>query len=329
MCCSLPWQLVRARPSAPVSWWPRAAANASTLTAASSRCSIGPTCPTSHVCTGPTSGSGCWSLAPCSSWRRPSAWPHPAWRPCASWKSISSLPRSLTHLYLNIPTIAHHEWHPFTISSAPEQKDTIWLHIQSQGQWTNRLYESFKKSDPVGCGSERLSRSLKMRRSQRKPQGLQPQPIHTGASAQGAMASNKDVSVELMSYRPKGTPQQGDEGLVYVGTKDGVQAQWEAAAEDLGRVSEVSSENHRFCNIKCYIDGPYGTPNRRIFASEHAVLIGTGVGITPFASILQRILYRHQKRTHICPNCQHSGTEGVPDADRKLLKVDFIWINRG
>ena len=26
------------------------------------------------------------------------------------------------YLYLNIPTIAHHEWHPFTISSAPEQK---------------------------------------------------------------------------------------------------------------------------------------------------------------------------------------------------------------
>lgn len=48
--------------------------------------------------------------------------------------------------------------------------DTIWLHIRSQGQWTNRLYESFKASDPVGCDSKRLSRSLKMRRSQRRPQ---------------------------------------------------------------------------------------------------------------------------------------------------------------
>lgn len=48
--------------------------------------------------------------------------------------------------------------------------DTIWLHVRSQGQWTNRLYESFKASDPVGCGSKRLSRSLKMRRSQRRPQ---------------------------------------------------------------------------------------------------------------------------------------------------------------
>lgn len=28
------------------------------------------------------------------------------------------------YLYLNIPTIARYEWHPFTISSAPEQKGT-------------------------------------------------------------------------------------------------------------------------------------------------------------------------------------------------------------
>ncbi|XP_036180906.1 NADPH oxidase 5 [Myotis myotis] len=167
------------------------------------------------------------------------------------------------YLYLNIPTIARYEWHPFTISSAPEQKDTIWLHIRSEGQWTNRLYESFKASDPVDCDAKRLSRSLRMRRSQRRPQ-----------------------------------------------------------------VSEMPPENHQLCNIKCYIDGPYGTPTRRIFASEHAVLIGAGIGITPFASILQSIMYRYQKRKHICPNCQHCWMEGIQDEDMKLHKVDFIWINR-
>nr|XP_014703681.2 NADPH oxidase 5 [Equus asinus] len=232
------------------------------------------------------------------------------------------------YLYLNIPTIARYEWHPFTISSAPEQKDTIWLHIRSQGQWTNRLYEFFKASDPVDCGPKRLSRSLTMRRSQRMPQGLQPQPIQSGALAQGAMASHKDVTVELMSYLPKGTPRQGHQGLGCMGTEDRTQAQQEAAAEPRGLVSEMSSENHQFCNIKCYIDGPYGTSTRRIFASEHAVLIGAGIGITPFASILQSIIHRHQKRKHICPRCQHSWMDGVQDEDMKLHKVDFIWINR-
>ncbi|MBZ3891188.1 NADPH oxidase 5 [Sciurus carolinensis] len=142
-------------------------------------------------------------------------------------------------------------------------EDTIRLHIRSQGQWMNRLYESFKVSDPVGCDFKKLSRSLRMRRSQRR-----------------------------------------------------------------GQISELSSENHRFCNIKCYIDGPYGTSTRRIFASEHAVLIGAGIGITPFASVLQSIMHRHKRRKHVFPSCQHSWMDGVQDHDMKLHKVNFIWINR-
>lgn len=52
---------------------------------------------------------------------------------------------------------------------------------------------------------------------------------------------------------------------------------------------------------QCYIDGPYGTPTRRIFASEHAVLIGAGIGITPFASILQSIVHRRVERLPALP----------------------------
>ena len=37
------------------------------------------------------------------------------------------------------------EWHPFTISSAPEQPGTFTLHIRSVGQWTNRLYSHFEE----------------------------------------------------------------------------------------------------------------------------------------------------------------------------------------
>ncbi|XP_048648983.1 NADPH oxidase 5 [Marmota marmota marmota] len=232
------------------------------------------------------------------------------------------------YLYLNIPTIARYEWHPFTISSAPEQKDTIELHIRSQGQWTNRLYESFKVSDPVGCDSKRLSRSLRMRRSQRKPQDLQPQPSHSCTSAQDAESSSKNVAMELMSYRTEEPQCQGDKDQDPIKAEEGTPAWWGASSQGGDLASEMSSENHQFCNIKCYIDGPYGTSTRRIFASEHAVLIGAGIGITPFASILQSIMHRHQKRKHVCPSCQHSWMEGLQDHDMKLHKVDFIWINR-
>ena len=49
------------------------------------------------------------------------------------------------YVYLNVPSIANFEWHPFTISSAPEQTDTLSLHIRAVGQWTNSLYEYFER----------------------------------------------------------------------------------------------------------------------------------------------------------------------------------------
>uniref|UniRef100_A0A8C7Z3I4 NADPH oxidase, EF-hand calcium binding domain 5 n=1 Tax=Oryzias sinensis TaxID=183150 RepID=A0A8C7Z3I4_9TELE len=167
------------------------------------------------------------------------------------------------YIYINIPVIAKYEWHPFTISSAPEQSDTLWLHIRSMGQWTNRLYEYFRQTDSMELCSGRLATSLKKRRQQAKAE-----------------------------------------------------------------VSAKFAENHRVCNIKCYVDGPYGTPTRQIFTSEHAVLIGAGIGITPFASILQSIMYRYRLRKQNCPSCNFSWCENLKDSDMTLRKVDFIWINR-
>ncbi|XP_064169287.1 NADPH oxidase 5 [Anguilla rostrata] len=192
---------------------------------------------------------------------------------------VNLLPSKVTHLvikrpqffhfkpgdyvYVNIPVIAKYEWHPFTISSAPEQQDTMWLHVRSMGQWTNRLYEYFRQSETQGVSTKRLTASLRDRRHLRTAQ----------------------ISAKL-------------------------------------------SDNHRFCNIKCYVDGPYGTPTRQIFASEHAILIGAGIGITPFASILQSIMYRYRMRKQNCPNCSYSWCETIKDSEMKLRKVDFIWINR-
>ena len=39
--------------------------------------------------------------------------------------------------------------------------------------------------------------------------------------------------------------------------------------------------------LTVYIHGPFGAPASHIFRAQHAVLIGAGIGITPFASILQ------------------------------------------
>lgn len=59
------------------------------------------------------------------------------------------------------------------------------------------------------------------------------------------------------------------------------------------------------------IDGPYGAPAEDVFNVEVAVLVGAGIGVTPFASILKHIWYR-QKR----------GNLGA------LTRVEFFWVCR-
>jgi predicted ferric reductase/Ca2+-binding EF-hand superfamily protein len=119
------------------------------------------------------------------------------------------------YVFAQIPEIAKHEWHPFTISSAPERPNHLTLHIRSAGNWTRGLHEYYQ---------------------------------------------------------------------------------------------EAQGEGHE---AKIYLDGPYGTPAVHIFQSKVAVLVGAGIGVTPFASILESLILRRQAGT----------LDGVE-------AVWFYWINR-
>ncbi|XP_056272236.1 NADPH oxidase 5 isoform X2 [Pseudoliparis swirei] len=286
---------------------------------------------------------------------------------------VNLLPSKVTHLvirrpqffhfkpgdyvYINIPTIAKYEWHPFTVSSAPEQSESLWLHIRSMGQWTNRLYEYFRQPESPDLNPKSLEASLRTRRQRRTTQEV------LFSSTNGTVASNEDDAVELMMYRQNGSWSDVVPVQVQVQVSDpdpvsdqdpptsGSQGPAEPLADrlepaergeapplreapplieapPLREVPAKFTENHRFCDIKCYIDGPYGTPTRQIFTSEHAVLIGAGIGITPFASILQSIMYRYRMRKQNCPSCNYSWCENIKHSEMKLRKVDFIWINR-
>ena len=60
------------------------------------------------------------------------------------------------------------------------------------------------------------------------------------------------------------------------------------------------------------IDGPYGAPAEDVFDNEIAVLIGTGIGVTPWASILKNIWH----------------LRAGPNPPRRLRRVEFIWVCR-
>lgn len=80
------------------------------------------------------------------------------------------------YVFVNIPAIAKYEWHPFTLSSAPEQEDYMWLHIRGVGEWTNQLYGYFEKEQARLHSGEILPAIVGP--SQPKPKPL-PRPLPT------------------------------------------------------------------------------------------------------------------------------------------------------
>jgi NADPH oxidase 2 len=63
---------------------------------------------------------------------------------------------------------------------------------------------------------------------------------------------------------------------------------------------------------RVYIDGPFGSASEDVFKYETAILVGAGIGVTPFASILKSIWYRIN----------------YPQKKTRLRKVYFFWVCR-
>jgi NADPH oxidase len=152
-------------------------------------------------------------------------------------------------LFIQVPEISRFQWHPFTITSAPEDP-YVSVHIRQVGDWTHALGER------LGAG-----------------------PSVVAAMTKAAMVG-----------------QEKDESGV-IGTR--------------GDFVELDNASATRMLPTIRIDGPYGAPAEDVFNSEVAVLIGAGIGVTPFASILKHIWYRQKK-----------GNLG------SLRRVEFIWVCR-
>ncbi|XP_034533496.1 cytochrome b-245 heavy chain [Notolabrus celidotus] len=103
------------------------------------------------------------------------------------------------YVFIQCPSVSRLEWHPFTLTSAPEE-DYFTAHIRIVGDWTEALYKA--------CGGD----------------------------------SNE--------------PQEA----------------WKLP--------------------KLAIDGPFGTASEDVFRYEVVMLVGAGIGVTPFASILKSVWYK-------------------------------------
>lgn len=86
-----------------------------------------------------------------------------------------------------------------------------------------------------------------------------------------------------------------------------------ALIEKLVPPKEADIHKSDSLQLPVQIHGPYGAPAVHVLDSEIALLIGTGIGATPFASVLQTVLeaYRENRMEQL-----------------KLKKLHFVWICR-
>lgn len=71
---------------------------------------------------------------------------------------------------------------------------------------------------------------------------------------------------------------------------------------------------HFILLIKLYVDGPFGEGHQDWYTADVAVLVGGGIGVTPFASILKDIAFKSKS--------------GIPVTCKRVWKfTDFFFLS--
>jgi len=220
-------------------------------------------------------------------------------------------------IYVLIPQIAKYEWHPFTISSAPEKEGVIWLHIRAVGEWTRSLrsyFEGLEHRNHLSGFIKSGQFSLSM--------------DHFGTTVDLSLTDSTQI-LGASKVREKINQLRNGHSLAPIPENKSIETlESQVSIPSTTKLNANSKIGTQMPNITIFIDGPYGSPSSQIFRAEHAVLIATGIGVTPFASILQSIVYHYEKRRQKCPSCAHEFSDTRPPIVCKLRKVDFVWINR-
>jgi predicted ferric reductase len=157
-------------------------------------------------------------------------------------KKEKTTTRAGQYIFICCPEISYFQWHPFTLTSAPEE-DYISVHIRVAGDFTRDLAKA------LGCDFDKKSDS---------------------------------------------SEKEKDPGGKVVGT---------STNPPLNRVLP-----------RVMVDGPFGSASEDFLKYETVLLVGAGIGVTPFASILKSIWYRMNNFNNSKPT--------------RLSKVYFTWVIR-
>ncbi|GMH43662.1 hypothetical protein BSKO_11584 [Bryopsis sp. KO-2023] len=191
--------------------------------------------------------------------------------------------KSGMYVFLNCPQLSQFEWHPYTMTSAPRD-DFIGVHVAALGDWSSAINDMFSSLEVQRADSHAIHQNMAER---------------TGSRCTPTKALLNDNNVEMSdnSSRPE------------------------------SNCSFAASSGTSFLTIvpdkmKVYVDGPYGAPAQDYEQYRVLLLVGAGIGITPFASMLRNMLNQFEEH-----RCMHCGKVTLNDSF-KIRKIYFYWVVR-
>merc|ERR1712217_706495 len=234
------------------------------------------------------------------------------------------------YLQLCCKQMGAQEWHPFTISSAPEE-DYLTVHIRCPDEldWCSALRRKLVEQ-PVASISQGAAKA--------KPgcRVLYSSRVHSG------LPRNHEEDLKYDQAHAVEVPRDGGGGM----------QSFTAPANDtlkradtgLSKLS-LSDMAHSLPQsaVQLRLDGPHGAPSQSVWKHRSVVLVGAGIGVTPFASILRSTQLR-QKKTAKQPQAAPSAwrqklfAEGAPNVAPSMPEEDawqpcetiyFYWLCRG
>ncbi|KAJ2454159.1 hypothetical protein EV183_001761 [Coemansia sp. RSA 2336] len=224
------------------------------------------------------------------------------------------------YVKINCPDVSRTQWHPLTISSAPEEK-LLTLHFRLVGGWTH----DFAKR--LGCtfdGDPRSSVVQHLVADNGSPLGLAsaglgipyhplhhdianvPRHTHVGSGS-------SYVSVDMVVR--KNSPQMRSGNV----ESKACAAESNDTKDASKAPTALSDTSHGDVYIKAgtelpviYVDGPYSAPSERFLDHNVGILIAAGIGVTPAAAILRSVYFQWL-----------SNRESI-----KAKKIYLIWTYR-
>ncbi|KAJ2330759.1 hypothetical protein GGI00_003557 [Coemansia sp. RSA 2681] len=234
------------------------------------------------------------------------------------------------YVYLCVPSIAWFQWHPFTLTNAPEE-DELSVHIWVGGDWTRKLIDMFQQS----AVSARHNLNIVHQPVQQPPRIRQASSDERGRSSTTDSRYQQQQQQRSVNngnnYPPRQQRQRSDScrPLMRVENTQSVlnylppemdyyASSQSAAAAARHQRGAILGQNKLLPPAPVgklptiMVDGPYGAPTQHVFDYSTILLVAGGIGVTPMSSVLKSLYYQLTMAPHLC----------------KARKVHFLWVCR-